>query len=295
MKEKIQKILWHISEKMGIAEMRRLIASSRGILIEDFVRKHLNENPRYADPKKLNRYEYNIYSQSGDDGILNEIFKRVKTTNKYFVEFGVSNGLENNTAALLSAGWGGLWLEGSEKFVSQIEKNFAFPIKEGSLTVRNAFVTAENIQTHFAENHVPAEIDLLSIDIDGNDYWVWKAITKYSPRVVVIEVNPFWGPEMEWAMKYDATHVWKRDYNYGTSMKAVELLGKQKGYSLVGGNLIGNNAFFVRNDLVGDKFAAPFTSENHYEPNRMYLIRKLKYAKAFGENGITQSSAKKSS
>lgn len=292
MKKFIEGLLWRVSEKTGLAEMRRLIASSRSILIEDFIHKYLNENPRYADPKKLNRYEYNIYSQSGDDGILNEIFKRVKTTNRYFVEFGVSNGLENNTATLLSSGWRGLWLEGSEKFVSQIHKNFAGPIKEGNLTVRNAFITAENIQTYFAENNVPPEIDLLSIDIDGNDYWVWKAITKYSPRVVVIEVNPFWGPELEWVMKYDAAHVWKRDYNYGTSLKAAELLGKQKGYSLVGGNLTGNNAFFVRNDLVGDKFASPFTSENHYEPNRIYLIKKLKYAKAFGENGLIPASKK---
>ncbi len=288
MKKIVHSILVFVAEKMGIADMRRQLNFMKGIQIEDFILHHLASDLKYADPKRLNRYESNMYSQSGDDGIINEIFKRVKTTNRFFVEFGVSNGLENNTAALLASGWTGLWLEGSEKFVAQIHKSFATPIEAGNLIAQNAFITAENVETLFTENKVPKEFDLLSIDIDGNDYWVWKAITKFNPRVVVIEVNPFWGPELEWAMKYNPTHVWKRDYNYGTSMKAVELLGREKGYTLVGGNLIGNNAFFVRNDLVGDKFAGPYTSENHYEPNRMYLIKKLKYVKAYGENGITQ-------
>ncbi len=288
MKKYIIHSLSILSEKLGIAEMRRQVTFSKNIQIEDFLRQNLYDNAKYADPKRLNRYEYNLYSQSGEDGILEEIFKRIKTTNKFFVEFGVSNGLENNTATLLNIGWKGLWLEGSENFVAQIKKHFAVPIARGDLTARNAFVTAENIETYFAENSVPTELDLLSIDIDGNDYWIWNAITKYRPRVVVIEVNPFWGPSIEWAMKYNPTHVWKRDTNYGTSIKAVELLGKKKGYTLVGANFIGNNAFFVRNELVGDKFAAPHTSEHHYESDKIYLIRKLKYPKAFGENGIAR-------
>lgn len=292
MRKFIKNTLAHVAEKLGIAEMRRQVTFLRNLSVDDYLQRYLHDNPKYADPKKLNRYEYDIYSQTGDDGIIEEIFKRVNTTNKYFVEFGVSNGLENNSAALLVLGWRGLWLEGSEKFVSQIYKNFAAPLKDNQLTVKNAFITAENIEALFEENKVPAEFDLLSIDIDGNDYWVWKAISKYKPRVVVIEVNSFWGPHIEWSMKYEPEYVWKRDTNHGTSVKAVEVLGRQKGYSLVGVNFSGENAFFVRNDLVGDKFAAPFTSENHYETNKTFLLKKLKYAKAFGENGITHSSTK---
>lgn len=286
MKKKIENILISISEKLGIAELRRQNNFTRSMLAEDFFRRHVLDNPKYADPKKLNRYEYSVYAQSGEDGIISEIFKRIGTTNKFFVEFGVSNGLENNTATLLVSGWGGLWLEGSERFVSEIKENLKIYIDQHKLIAQNAFVTAENIEKLFSENKVPTEFDLLSIDIDGNDYWVWKAITKYKPRVVVMETNPFWGPEIAWTMKYNPEHVWKRDTNYGVSLKALEQLGKQKGYSLVGANFMGNNAFFVRNDLVGDKFAAPFTSENHYESNKIFLVRKLKYQKAFGENGI---------
>ena len=99
------------------------------------------------------------------------------------------------------------------------------------------------------------EIDLLSIDIDGNDYYVFKAINNINPRVVVIEFNAKFPPPMEWIMPYNPTHIWDGTDNQGASLQSLVNLGKTKGYNLVATNLNGVNAFFVREDLCGDKFS----------------------------------------
>jgi hypothetical protein len=213
--------------------------------------------------------------------VLEEIFSRIGTTNKRFVEFGVSQGTENNTAYLLLCGWKGVWIEGSEKFFASIQKTFAPLIASGQLITKNAFITAENIESLFQEMKVPEEPDLISIDIDGNDYWIWKAISAYRPRVLVIEYNSLLGPSQPLAMPYDPKWVWDRGMHFNSSLKAYELLGKEKGYSLVYCNIVGNNAFFVRNDLMGDKFSGPFTAENFFQPSRLFLLRPIRYGRSF--------------
>jgi len=282
----IKKIFFHIKEKLGIGGLAREMAFIKEIAVDDYFETHIKNNLKYSDPKKLNKYEYNVFSQSGEDGIIEEIFKRIGVTSKFFVEFGVSNGLENCTASLLLSGWKGKWIEGSTTFFNQIQKNFEFYISNKQLEVKSAFITAENIESLFLEANVPKEFDLLSIDIDGNDLWVWKAIKDYSPRVVVIECNPFYGPTISWTMKYNPKHVWDRSTYFGASLKALEIVGKEKGYTLVSSSIMGNDAFFVRDDLVNDKFHAPFTSENHYESFKVHLQKKYKYNKLVGEGVI---------
>ena len=164
----IKKMLFHLSEKLGIGEVRRTLASAHALSIEGFLNANLYTSESAQDPKWLGRSERQTYSQGGEDGVLEEIFNRIGTTNKHFVEFGVSQGTENNTAYLLMSGWKGLWLEGSEKFFASIQKTFAPLIESGHLTAKNAFITAENIESLFEETKVPTEPDLLSIDIDGN-------------------------------------------------------------------------------------------------------------------------------
>lgn len=283
MKSFVEKVFFHIKEKLGIGQLSRGVTFLKEIAVEDYFQKNVLENPKYSDPKRLNMYEYNVFSQSGEDGIISEIFKRIGTTNKFFVEFGVSNGLENCSAALLYSGWNGRWIEGSDSFYKQIQKNFEFYIGNKQLEVKNAFITAESIESLFGDLSVPKDFDLLSIDIDGNDFWVWKAIKKYNPRVVIIEGNPFYGPSISWTMKYNPEHVWDRTTYFGASVKALEILGREKGYTLVGCSIMGNDTFFVRNDLVKDLFAAPFTSENHYESFKVHLQKKYKYKKSVGE------------
>ena len=123
----------------------------------------------------------------------------------------------------------------------------------------------------FKSENFTGEIDLLSIDIDGNDYYVWQAVKVVNPRVVVIEYNGKFPPDVEWKQAYNSRHVWDGSDWQGASLKSYELLGHELGYQLVGTNLNGTNAFFVRENLVGDKFIAPATAENLYNPLRINL------------------------
>jgi hypothetical protein len=254
------------------------------ILALDYIERHMSE-AKYKNGKRLNRFAYQGYSQNGEDGIIAEIFKRIGTTNCYFVEFGAGgDGLENNTAYLLLKKWRGCWIEGNPESVDNIRKRYKTLIKKGRLLIKRAFITAENIERLFREVRVPEELDLLSIDVDGNDYWVWKAINHFRPRVVVIEYNGLFRPDVRWVMKYNSKHVWNGVTGFfGASLKSLEILGKKKGYSLVGCNFQGSNAFFVRDDLVKNKFLSPFTAENHFEPSRLHLVRRYGIKRDFGE------------
>jgi len=252
--------------------------------IDNYLIENLHKNPKYDNPKKLNRYEFKVFSQAGEDGIISEIFNRIGTTNKFFVEFGVGNGLENNSAYLLVKGWQGYWIEGSERFCKSIRQSFKDLIANQQLTLKNTFITAANIEDLFREGNVPTELDLLSIDIDGNDYWVWQAITNYRPRVVIVEYNAIYPPESSWVMQYNPSHQWKYKSHVGSSLKALEKLGHQQGYKLVGCSFSGVNAFFVREDLLADHFCSPFSAENHYEPARYFLCsQKAGHPRAFGK------------
>ena len=252
--------------------------------IDNYLLENLHKNPKYDNPKKLNRYEFKVFSQAGEDGIISEIFNRIGTTNKFFVEFGVGNGLENNSAYLLVKGWQGYWIEGSERFCQSIRQSFEDLIANQQLTLKNTFITGENIEDLFRKGNVPTELDLLSIDIDGNDYWVWQAITNYRPRVVILEYNAIYPPESSWVMQYNPSHQWKYNSHMGSSLKALEKLGHQKGYKLVACSFSGVNAFFVREDLLADHFCSPFSAENHYEPARYFLCsQKAGHPRAFGK------------
>ncbi len=228
---------------------------------------------RMENPKCLELYGFKVYSQNDEDGIIEEIFNRIGTTNKNFVEFGVQNGLESNAHYLLHKGWRGLWIEGSENYFNEILVRFYPVIENGQLKVTNAFITKDNINFLIAAGGFVGEIDLLSVDIDGNDYYVWEAINVVSPRVVVIEYNAKFPPNYAWKMAYDEDFVWDASDWYGASLKALEILGRKLDYQLVGTNLNGVNAFFVRNDIAGDLFIQPATAEELYNPDR-YRIQK---------------------
>ena len=108
--------------------------------------------------------------------------------------------------------------------------------------------------------------DLLSIDVDRNTYYIWRALRERRPRVVVVEYNATFPPSDEWVVAYDPAKGWNSSSYFGASLKSYELLGRELGYTLVGCGLAGTNAFFVRSDLVTDRFEPPFTAEHHYEP-----------------------------
>jgi len=220
---------------------------------------------RFDDPLHLDRFGYKVYSQNDEDGIIQEIFNRIGVTNKTFVEFGVQNGLESNCHYLLFNGWNGLWIEGSKKYFKKLQKCFKKPLSTKQLTAINAFITTDNINKLIGEDgNINGEIDLLSIDIDGNDYWIWEKINCINPRVVVIEYNAKFPPPCQWIMEYNPKHIFDDSDKHGASLKSLELLGKQLGYTLVGTNRNGVNAFFVKKELTKGLFAEPATAENLY-------------------------------
>lgn len=229
---------------------------------EDATRARLN------DKKCPEYYGFKVYSQNDEDGIIEEIFNRIGTTNKIFIEFGVTNGLECNSHYLLHKGWRGLWIEGDKDYLKDIREKFAPVIADGKLNVLCEFVTRENINELFDTGGVTGEIDLLSIDIDGNDWHVWRAIDVVKPRVVVIEYNAQFPPNCQWIQAYNKRHIWDYSDWHGASFKSLELLGRELGYQLVGTNFTGVNAFFVRKDLARDLFSEPATAENLYNPAR---------------------------
>ena len=280
---KVKRILRSIIEtNNAIIESNKSIIESNNAIIESnnainnlkelFVQNEIDrikDSPRHKKPKPLGSYGSKIYSQNDEDGIISEIFSRIGTTNNTFVEFGIGNGLENNTIALLFDNWNGLWIDASTRSVEDINKNLNKIIKSGKLKVIESFITKNNINELISNNIDSTEIDLLSVDLDGNDYHVLNAITCISPRVIVIEYNAKFTPPTSFCMDYDESHTWKGDDCFGASLKFLEK--NIDGYCLVGCNLNGVNAFFVRQDLVGDNFLNPFTAENHYEPARYYL------------------------
>ena len=256
----------------NLLDLQNVLAARMGRMQAELVTRAILSDSRHQDPKKLNQHEYKVWSQNGEDGIIAEIFRRIGTTNRYFVEFGASDGSENNSALLVRQGWSGLWMDADTKAVKKAKESFRSEIDAGRLAILETFITSENIEDLFRQARVPEEMDLLSIDIDRNDYYVWEKIAHYRPRVVIIEYNAMVPPTMSWVVPYDPKAFgWAKFGDLptnGASLKALEELGVKKGYSLVGCDLCGVNAFFVRNDLLGDRFAKPYTAENHHEPFR---------------------------
>lgn len=236
----------------------------------EFHRRLIRE-PRQQDHLRLTGYGYKVYSQNDEDGILAEIFSRVGTGARNFVEFGVERGTECNSIWLLMQGWRGLWIEGASENCEFIRCEHCHWLENGQLSLVNAYITAENINKLIGSRYNGVEIDLLSIDIDYNDFWVWKAIDVVLPRVVVIEYNATWRPPAAIAVPYDANKVWMGDNYFGASLSAMAFLGESKRYSLVGCSLSGVNAFFVRHDLLRDKFLNPGVVQEHYEPARYWI------------------------
>ncbi len=206
-------------------------------------RRHARALSRFSDPQA---FEKKVLSQNAEDGIIHEILFRIGL-DRYFVEFGVGDGSECNSALLAQKyGWRGLVIEGDPRLAAALRERY----RSSPIEVRTAYVTRASIVEIFRSASVPEEFDLLSIDIDGNDFWVWEALDAYRPRLVVIEYNASIPPDRFWVMRYDAAYIWKKTLYYGASLRALVHLGEKKGYALIGTDSAGVNAFFVRRDLL---------------------------------------------
>lgn len=187
-------------------------------------------------------YERKVHSQNGEDGIIDYIFNAVSTTNKVAVEFGVSaggGGTETNTRNLAEQGWKTFWFD--------VEDCANLPV---NCVFSKQFLTAENISQIFHNQNIPQEFDLLSIDVDSNDYHLRQALSDFSPRVYVIEYNGCYPAHLEYIMPYDTNYVWRLwETNFGASLKSLTLQANALGYDLVYCESRGVNAFYIRKDL----------------------------------------------
>lgn len=209
---------------------------------------------RGATFPSLRDAEFQVFSQWGEDGIIQYLLGKVPIENPTFVEFGVEDYSESNTRFLLCHdGWSGLVIDGGDRhrrFIHERGLDWRYDLQ----AVR-AFVTRENIDELLGGAGLRGDIGLLSVDIDGNDYWVLEAIRSVSPRILVVEYNSTFGPDHAITVPYRADFRrerahWSRLY-YGASLAALVHLASAKGYAFVGSNGAGNNAFFVRRDVAG--------------------------------------------
>ena len=223
--------------------------------------------PRFHEPRRLLSSGYKVFSQGYEDGMIAEVFRRIGVTSRRFIEIGVENGMECNTAYLLVQGWTGIWIEASHQGAADARSLF----RNYEVQVIDDRVTAENVDDLVNRLAGADELDLLSIDIDFNDYWIWRALNSVRPRLVVIEYNATFSPALRKTIPYNPSLVWNGSNYFGATLGALEALAQDKQYSLVGCSPAGVNAFFVRNDLIADHFCSPFTAVNHYEPPRYGL------------------------
>lgn len=223
--------------------------------------------PRIAS---LHEVEFRVYSQFGDDGIIQWLVARLPSLPKRFIEFGVEDYTESNTRFLMaSRNWSGLVMDGSPVNIARLRARKWF--WRYGLTALACFVTCENVDTLIAEWAGREPVGLLHIDVDGNDYWLWDAVKCISPGIVIMEFNAVFGEYRTITIPYAADfHRFAAHYSgqyAGASLSALTHLAGLKGYALIGANSAGNNAYFLRRDLLNDDLVEVPVTRTFVRPN----------------------------
>lgn len=206
--------------------------------------------------KMIRDYGFGVFSQWDEDGIIQYLLSKLPEIPKTFIEFGVENYIESNTRFLIMKDhWRGLIIDGSKEHIDYIKRSDLYWKSE--LIAEHAFITVENIESIFQKHGFVGDLGMLSIDIDGNDYWILNKISIVNPVILIVEINNLLGYKNSLTVPYDPEFMrHKKHYSglyFGASLKAVYDLAKKKGYSFVGCNEIGNNAFFIQ-DRYADRF-----------------------------------------
>lgn len=213
-------------------------------------------NADRAPLKSIHEAEFKVFSQFGEDGILQYLVREtgIRRNEQIFVEFGVQNYVESNTRFLLfNDNWRGLILDGSEQYMSFVRGQDLY--WRHDLTAVTAWITRDNINDLIKDAGFYGDVGILSVDIDGNDYWVWERISVINPVIVVVEWNSVFGPDHAISIPYSedferGTAHYSNLY-WGASIQAFNHLAERKGYALMGSNTAANNLFFVRRDRLG--------------------------------------------
>lgn len=267
-------VLAVLTTRLGVLEEQNkglLLELHRAVEDRERLRMALGRiEVRQTENSSLAKSEFSVFSQGGEDGLLARLLAETTLPNQRFVEFGVEDYREANTRfLLLSGGWSGLVLDGDPANIARIRDSRAY--WHAALTAEQAFVTRENINELLTTHGFVGELGLLSIDIDGNDYWVWEAVEVAQPAVMSVEYNWRFGPDAAVTIPYepafDRTAAHPSWLYFGASLAALEALGKRKGYTLVAASSSGVNAFFVRESLRPSSLPAQ-TAATLWRPGR---------------------------
>jgi hypothetical protein len=249
---KIHNNLTKLQEALGRIESRQIQSLS-------------DRFPNKLSTRNIQNNEFQVFSQWGEDGIIQALVSEIEIEKKIFVEFGVQDYTEANTRFLLiNNNWSGLVMDSSQEHIQYIKQDQIY--WRYNLKAECAFIHKGNINELLINNGMTGDIGLLSIDVDGNDYWIWDAIHCISPRILICEYNGLFGNHRKVTIPYDKYFTRDKAHfsnlYYGASIAALHHLANIKGYDLLGSNSAGNNLFFLRKDLVMDRFV--------YSPSEAY-------------------------
>lgn len=225
--------------------------------------------------------EYQVFSQNGEDGLLLYIFSQIGATNRFFVEFGAGGATSNTRNLSTQFGWSGVSFDGDESSIAEMRELYgrlSAADATRTLSAETVWLSEETVKHQLSSYNIPTEFDLLSIDIDGIDYWLWRALEGFRPRVVVVEYNASLGPDATVAIPYERDfYRWNKKWHpagwyYGASLSAWAELAKSKGYELIACESTGVNAFFVRADLLSPGLPVQTAAEAYYPDVRRAAI-----------------------
>jgi hypothetical protein len=267
LRARLRQQLSRIGSALGFALLRKEIQETKMLAAKTLIRQ-LNASGMQPTMREL---EFKVFSQFGDDGIIQYLIRHVNISHaeRVFIEFGVENYEEANTRfLLLNDNWRGLIIDGDAENIRHVQKSDLY--WRNDLTAVSAFIDRDNVNQLFQAHGFIGDIGLLSIDIDGNDLWVWKAIDTVSPVIVIVEYNAVFGTQCAVTIPYDPVFARGRAHYsnlyWGCSLKALCLVGEEKGYGFVGCNSAGNNAYFIRKDRIGSLRAV--TANEGFVPSR---------------------------
>jgi hypothetical protein len=260
MKNRIKYIYKKIYQKLNYEVHKSLMLNAKVLIGINNLKEQINS---------LDEVDFQVFSQRGEDGVIQYIINKIEIPNKIFVEFGVETYTESNTRFLLmNNNWSGLIIDGCKKNIDFIKKDFIY--WKYDITAVESFITKDNINKIISDYTKIEDIGLLSIDIDGNDYWIWEAINVIKPRVIVAEYNSVFGATKKITVPYKSNFVRGTEHFselfFGASLAALCHLAETKGYDFIGTTSAGVNAYFVRKDLSSP--FKKFTSESGYNQSQ---------------------------
>jgi hypothetical protein len=218
------------------------------------------------DRRDLTCFEASFTSQNGEDGVIQEIIRRIGAPTRYFIEIGASAEEANCLLLADALGWHGLFVDGNALQAWRLKRKYQ---NSDAVAAHLRVITPTNINEVLDADGIPPDVDVLSIDVDGNDYWLWDALTIRRPRIVIVEYNSSIASESVSVQPY-RLRGWDSTSHFGASLGALRRLGSSKGYRFVHADLSGTNVFFVRRDIAGDEFLPE--DEVAHRPTNYHLM-----------------------